>query len=416
MSIRPATERDVPRILEIYAPYVENTAVSFEYTVPTPAAFTERFLKITARFPWLVWEENGVVLGYAYGSLPFERAAYQWSAAASVYLCAEAQGRGIGKALYAALERLLRLQGYRKVYAVITTANEASVAFHRAVGYRHTGTMPACGYKFGKWYGTVWMEKELNMWDTPPHPPLSVHEVAGAVRVMSYNTQHCLNFVTRKIDFDLIADTIRACGADIVGLQEIRGAGEDEDYQEQARILAEKLGFCYYFAEAIRFDGKNPYGNALLSRYPILSAETIAIPDPAVKGYDGYYETRCVLKTTVDVGGGLTVLVSHFGLNPDEQENAVRTVAPCLESTRCIFMGDLNVTPDNAVLVPIRERLCDTAGVFTAPKLSFPSDNPTVKIDYVFASKDLRVIDADIPAVVSSDHRPHVATVDMSRD
>ena len=411
MSVRLATENDVPRILEIYAPYVENPAVRFEYTVPTLAEFTARFLEITARFPWLVWEEEGVVLGYAYGSLPFERAAYQWSAAVSVYLCAAAQGRGIGRALYAELERLLRLQGYRKVYAVITTANEASVAFHRAVGYRHTATMPDCGYKFGRWYGTVWMEKELNGWDVPPHPPLSAHEVVDAVRVMSYNTQHCLNFVTREIDFDLIADTIRACGADIVGLQEIRGAGEDEEYQAQAQILAEKLGFHYYFAEAIRFGGNNPYGNALLSRYPIIAAETVSIPDPAVKGYDGYYETRCVLKATVEVGDGLTVLVSHFGLNPDEQKNAVRTVLPLLRDTRCIFMGDLNVTPDNAVLLPIRERLCDTAGVFTAPKLSFPSDEPTVKIDYIFASGDLRVVEADIPAIVSSDHRPHVATV-----
>ncbi|MBE6768277.1 MAG: N-acetyltransferase [Ruminococcaceae bacterium] len=174
MSIRLATVEDVPQILEIYAPYVENTAVSFEYTVPTPEGFTARFLSVTAHFPWLVWEEEGVILGYAYGSLPFERAAYQWCAAASIYLCPEAQGRGIGKSLYTELERLLQLQGYRKVYAVITTANEGSVAFHRAVGYRHTATMPNCGYKFGKWYGTVWMEKDLNAWDVPPGEPTSI--------------------------------------------------------------------------------------------------------------------------------------------------------------------------------------------------------------------------------------------------
>ena len=97
MSIRQATVQDVPRILEIYGPYVKNTAISFEYTVPTIEDFTRRFLDITAQFPWLVWEENGVVLGYAYGSRPFERAAYQWSAEASIYLCPEACGKGIGK-------------------------------------------------------------------------------------------------------------------------------------------------------------------------------------------------------------------------------------------------------------------------------------------------------------------------------
>ncbi|MBR3978150.1 MAG: N-acetyltransferase [Oscillospiraceae bacterium] len=177
MSIRQATEQDVPRILEIYAPYVENTAISFEYAVPSLEVFTQRFLEITTRFPWLVWEEGGAVLGYAYGSLPFERAAYQWCAEASIYLCPEARGRGIGKKLYRELEQLLQQQGYKKVYAIITTANEDSIAFHRAAGYRYTATMPNCGFKFGTWYGTVWMEKELNTWDVPPHVPVSFHQV-----------------------------------------------------------------------------------------------------------------------------------------------------------------------------------------------------------------------------------------------
>ena len=177
MSIRMATVQDVPRILEIYGPYIENTAISFEYTVPSLAEFTERFLGITAQFPWLVWEEDGVILGYAYGSAPFERAAYQWSSEASIYLCPEAKGRGIGKALYAELEALLQKQGYRKVYVIITTANEPSIAFHKAVGYRQTATMPDCGYKFGKWHGTVWMEKDLTTWDTPPREPVPISQI-----------------------------------------------------------------------------------------------------------------------------------------------------------------------------------------------------------------------------------------------
>lgn len=177
MSVRHATVQDVPRILEIYAPYVQNTAISFEYAVPTLEEFTQRFLGITAQFPWLVWEENGAILGYAYGSLPFERTAFQWSAEASIYLCPEAQGKGIGRKLYAALEKILKAQGYKKVYAIITTANAPSVAFHKAVGYRHTATMPDCGYKLGNWHGIVWMEKDLNNWDAPPHEPLTVHEI-----------------------------------------------------------------------------------------------------------------------------------------------------------------------------------------------------------------------------------------------
>lgn len=177
MPIRMATEADIPEILDIYGPYVQETAISFEYTVPTLEEFTRRFLEITTRLPWLVWEENGQILGYAYGSLPFERAAYQWCAEASIYLRPQAQGKGIGRRLYFVLEQLLKLQGYRKVYAIITTANDRSVAFHEAMGYRHTATMPDCGYKFGCWYGTVWMEKPLDSAEKPERPPVSIRSV-----------------------------------------------------------------------------------------------------------------------------------------------------------------------------------------------------------------------------------------------
>lgn len=233
------------------------------------------------------------------------------------------------------------------------------------------------------------------------------------IKVMSYNTQHCLNFITQKIDYDIIVDTIKKCGADIIGLQEIRNAGECEEYEAQARILAEKLGFYYYFAEAICIDGKNPYGNALISRYPITTAQTLSISDPEIKKYDGYYETRCLLKAKINIGGGLNVLVSHFGLNPDEQKNAVETVVANIPAERCVLMGDFNMEPDDVILNPIIYRLYDTAHSFSSPKLSWPSDIPTVKIDYIFTSKDLKVSDADIPAIVSSDHRPHVATIEL---
>ena len=230
---------------------------------------------------------------------------------------------------------------------------------------------------------------------------------------MSYNTQHCLNYVTRQIDFDIMIDTIKKCEADIIGLQEIRDKGITAEYQAQAKIIAKALGYHYYFAEAIRFDGTNPYGNALISRYPITSAETIMIPDPDIKKYDGYYETRCLLKATIDVGNGLNVLVSHFGLNPDEQRNAVQTVISNLPKDNCVLMGDFNMEPNDSILNPIMQSLYDTARSFSAPKLSFPSDTPIKKIDYIFVSNDLNVLCADIPEIVSSDHRPHIATIEF---
>ena len=175
--IRIATQKDLPAILEIYAPYVQHTAISFEYTVPTLETFTARFAAITEQFPWLVWEENGVILGYAYGSAPFERAAFSWCAEASIYLRPEAQGKGIGKKLYAVLEEILCLQGYTKVYALVTSANQPSVDFHLAVGYQMTCAMPDCGFKLGRWYGLYWLEKPLNFVEMPTCMPPSVKAI-----------------------------------------------------------------------------------------------------------------------------------------------------------------------------------------------------------------------------------------------
>ena len=232
------------------------------------------------------------------------------------------------------------------------------------------------------------------------------------ITLMSYNTQHCMNFLTKEIDFDIMANTIRKCGADIIGLQEMFNLGETEEFTTQTKVLAEKLGFYHYFAQATKLEGgKYPYGNGIISRYPIVSAETVIIPDPVVRTGKRYYETRCLLKAKIDVAGGLNVLVTHFGLNADEQENAVNTVINNLPGEKCVLMGDFNMRPENERIIPIRQRLYDTAEKFDEPKLSFPSDNPRCKIDYIFTTKDLQVISADIPAIVSSDHRPHIATI-----
>ena len=230
------------------------------------------------------------------------------------------------------------------------------------------------------------------------------------MKIMTFNTQHCLNYLEQKIDFDVMRDAILACDPDVVGLNEMRGAGEHPDYTEQVKILAEKTGMpYYYFAPAICFEGEGPYGNGFLSKVKIVSAETVIIPDPVPHKYGGYYETRCVLKATLE--NGVTVLVSHFGLNPDEVESAVSTVIKHAAKEKCVLMGDFNVTPDSALLDPIRAKMKDTADAFVEEKLSFPSDAPDRKIDYIFVSHDGKVPSADIPPIVAADHRPHVAEV-----
>ena len=183
--LRIATEADVPAMLAIYAPYILTTTYSFEYTVPSEEEFLARFRKYTAQFPWLVWEEEGKILGYAYGSAPFDRAAYSWCAESSVYLSADARGRGIGKKLYAVLEELLRRQGYRVLYALITSENAASLAFHSRCGFTPRAEFTRCGYKFGRWLGVHWYEKELNSVEFPSNMPVSWLSIGADVQKMN---------------------------------------------------------------------------------------------------------------------------------------------------------------------------------------------------------------------------------------
>lgn len=161
MTIRDARRSDVPAMLAIYAPFVEHTAVSFEYDVPTEAEFARRLEEHQAAFPWLVCEENGRVMGYAYAGHAFERAAYGWNAEISCYLAPELRGRGVGRRLYARIEEILTRLGYYKLFAVVTSANAPSVAFHRALGFRDAACFRNVGYKQGGWYDVLWLEKTL---------------------------------------------------------------------------------------------------------------------------------------------------------------------------------------------------------------------------------------------------------------
>ena len=234
----------------------------------------------------------------------------------------------------------------------------------------------------------------------------------GTITVMSFNTQHCRNYISGLIDYDAVVEEIRRIGADIVGLNEIRGKGRSADYEAQTEILAEKLGFHSYFAKALDVDGINPYGNAILSRFPIRRAWTVAIPDPKERVFDrALYESRCLLKADIDVGDGLTVCVVHFGLNPDEQDLAVNTVIEQIRPEKCILMGDFNMTPEQKRLKPIHEKMFDTASLFGGERFSYPADKPDMRIDYLYTSRELEVLSADILADVVSDHRPYVAQI-----
>ncbi|MBQ7059636.1 MAG: endonuclease/exonuclease/phosphatase family protein [Firmicutes bacterium] len=235
------------------------------------------------------------------------------------------------------------------------------------------------------------------------------------MKLATFNVRHFCRFDTNKVDYDSFADAIRSIDADIMGINE--SFGQESIFAElpQARIIAEKLGYHWYFAPALHVSGMGLYGNSLLSRYPILNARSVPIPDPIRLPQYKHYETRCVLLAEVEIEAGpLTLAVTHFGLNPDEQQMALQTVQSLIRTERFILMGDLNVTPENSILVPIRERLYDTAEKLKEGTLSFPSDHPDRKIDYIFVSHDIDVSDADIPAITVSDHRPYILSLTLS--
>ena len=235
------------------------------------------------------------------------------------------------------------------------------------------------------------------------------------LKIMSFNIQHARDFnypAEDRIDFDVMANAIRRFDPDILGLQEVRGKGENPAYTNQAEEIADRVGMAFSFAPAFNVPRGGPYGNAVLSKYPLLDVRNIPIPVPET----GYYcEPRCILRAVIDVGTPVTVFVTHFGLTPPESENASAEAVSALAgtSTPKILMGDFNLTPESPVLDPIRITMADTADVFEKPLLSFPSDAPTQKIDYIFVSDDFRIVSADIPAIVASDHRPHTAEVEL---
>lgn len=162
MEIRLAKPSDARSLLDIYAPYVENTAITFEYEVPTIEDFAIRIEKTLGKYPYLVAEEDGVVLGYAYASTYYARAAYDQAVELSVYVSQDARGKGVGSKLYDALEDLLDQMGYVHFLACISLPNEASLALHRKRGYQQVAHFPKIGYKFNRWHDIVWLQKSLD--------------------------------------------------------------------------------------------------------------------------------------------------------------------------------------------------------------------------------------------------------------
>lgn len=168
IRIRIATETDAEELLRIYAPYVQKTAITFEYEVPTPEEFRRRIRTVLEKYPYLVAVSDGEIWGYAYAGPFHSRAAYAWGVETSIYVDSSKKRCGVGGKLHQTLETVLREQGILNLNACIAYPreedeylNKNSVEFHAHLGYRMVGEFDSCGYKFNRWYNMVWMEKHI---------------------------------------------------------------------------------------------------------------------------------------------------------------------------------------------------------------------------------------------------------------
>ena len=180
-SIRLARSQDAAELLEIFRPYVLETAVAFNYEPPTLDEFRNTMEDRLRRYPYLVAETEEGLMGYAYAS-PFKaRAAYDWAVETSIYVKQGHAGQGYGRLLHDRLETLLKAQNILSMYACIAYTDwedahltNNSMNFHAHMGYELTAKFPKCGYKFGKWYDMIWMHKEIGSHNVPPSPLIPI--------------------------------------------------------------------------------------------------------------------------------------------------------------------------------------------------------------------------------------------------
>lgn len=176
-KVRLAEPSDYAAMLEIYKPYVTNTAITFEYEVPSIAEYSNRIQHVCSHYPCIVCELNGELIGFAYAGLFRVKTAYQWSAESTIYVSDKFHGKGIARVLYDALLSILELQGFVNVYGAVTIPNPKSERFHTAMGFAEIGLFEKIGFKLGKWHDLKWYEMYLVEHPANPVAPLPIAEV-----------------------------------------------------------------------------------------------------------------------------------------------------------------------------------------------------------------------------------------------
>jgi phosphinothricin acetyltransferase len=189
-TIRSVRDEDAEEILRLYEPYIQETAISFEYETPSIEEFRNRIHEISSDYPYIVCLQNDKIIGYAYAHRQLERAAYQWNAELTIYIDNSKLRCGVGKILYSALIEILKLQNIQNIYGCVTASNENSVKLHEYFGFHKSGTFYNTGYKCGVWHDVVWFEKNIGSYDGEPKPLLPVTELDQNVILEIYK-KHC---------------------------------------------------------------------------------------------------------------------------------------------------------------------------------------------------------------------------------
>lgn len=177
MEIRFATADDSTDLLRIYNQYIDTT-ITFEYVLPTEEEFAKRISDVSKNYPYLICEENGEVVGYAYAHRHMVREAYQWNAELTIYLDKSYRSKGLGKKMYNILIEILKLQGIKTVYSSVTVSNEKSKKLHESLGFSSIGIYQNAGYKCGKWNDVQWFEKSIGSYDLEPVPFISISKIS----------------------------------------------------------------------------------------------------------------------------------------------------------------------------------------------------------------------------------------------
>ncbi|MBR5460246.1 MAG: endonuclease/exonuclease/phosphatase family protein [Clostridia bacterium] len=244
------------------------------------------------------------------------------------------------------------------------------------------------------------------------------------LKLMTYNiaagrvyTDYSTDNRKAPVNVNECIEIIKGEMPDVCGLNEVDRLTERSGGVDQPKVIGEALGYNYYFGKSIPLPPYDvaEYGNAFITRFPILDAEKIAIPEPREKQEGKHYEPRAVIKLKVDIDGReVYFLQTHFGLSPEEQVVCVETIVKLIDELGdkpIVFAGDLNVGPDDKVLAPIRERLFDTGVLREGEYKTYPThnaDNRVLKIDYIFLSSHFKPISISIPDIHVSDHFPYI--------